>query len=430
MLHLCHQVKPPYQKYSMFFQLFIAAWVLLGDYYFLLALSTLFSKKYPSLVYVVKFCVWSVSLSMLLVIWLNFFVIAPAEPYLLRSFLIRYLFWFYSWKSVFIVFLGLEDFKRLSLWLLRKPTPASITPATPALSRAAFLSQAALTVGAVSFSTLSFGILRGLAHYEVRKVKLYLPFLPDAFHGLRIGQFSDVHVGSYGQRADVLAGIELILNEKTDLIFFTGDMVNYRTAEIEPFFDIFKKLNAPLGMFSVLGNHDYGGYGRWKSEAAYQKNFKDMLALHKALNFDLLQDEHRILELDKAQIAILGVNNWGIRKSHPKLGDIEKASRGTEQFPTKLLLSHDPSHWDEKVRPLCPSVNAMFAGHTHGMQAGVEFGDFQWSPIQYIYPQWAGLYQKGKQQLYVNRGFGVSDIFPGRVGIPAEITVFELLRNG
>ncbi len=413
----------------MFFQLFITIWVVLGDYYFLLALSTLFSKKYPSFIYAIKFFVWSVSLSMLLVTWINYALISPSEPYLLRSFLRRYLFWFYSWKIVFIVFLGLEDFKRLWLWFSRKPVPVPTVSASSTLSRSEFLSKTALVIGAVPFATLSFGILKGLSNYEVHKIKLYLPSLPRAFHGLRIGQFSDVHVGSYAKRADVLAGVELLLSQKTDLIFFTGDMVNYRTVEIKPFFDIFKKLHAPLGIFSILGNHDYGGYGKWQSEAAYQKNFQDMLTLHKALDFDLLQDENRILELDKAQIAILGVNNWGIRKSHPKLGDIQKAYKGIEYLPTKLLLSHDPSHWDEKVRPLCPSVDVMFAGHTHGMQAGIEFGDFQWSPIQYIYPQWAGLYQKGKQQLYVNRGFGVSDIFPGRVGMPAEITVFELLCN-
>ena len=222
----------------------------------------------------------------------------------------------------------------------------------------------------------------------------------------------------------------MLLKEKADVIFFTGDLVNYQTNEIENYIDIFNKVKAPLGVFSSTGNHDYGNYRKWSGEAAKRKNFQDMITVHKLMGYDLLMNEHRFLEAGGEKIAIVGVENWGMGPAHrfPKYGKLAQACQGTDEARVRLLLSHDPSHWDAQIRPEFPDIDITFAGHTHGAQVGIEFGDFRWSPSQYIYKQWAGLYREGKQYLYVNRGYGCIG-YPGRVGMPPELTVIELKRE-
>ncbi|NJL14838.1 MAG: hypothetical protein HC913_18795 [Microscillaceae bacterium] len=237
-----------------------------------------------------------------------------------------------------------------------------------------------------------------------------------------------MHLGSFYDSRPVRQGIEVLRGEKPDVICFTGDLVNYETAEAKPYFAILQHLKAPLGVFSVLGNHDYGGYRQWPNAEAARQNLRQMYALHQALGWQLLRNAHTFLEENQEKIALIGVENWGIRKPHPRFGDVEKAKQGTAEAPVRILLSHDPSHWEAKVQPLAPEIDLMLAGHTHGFQCGIEIGTWQWSPVQYIYKQWAGLYQEKAQQLYVNRGFGYADIFPGRIGMPPEITVLELLK--
>lgn len=418
----------------MLIPILTSIFVLVCDYYFYQTVHTLTHKKYPTFLSYFKKIHWILAGLTITLMWVNHFVSFEGSPFLLRRILKRYLFLMYSWKLILIFLLGIEDIKRIAIWLIYRPktntkTENETSTHSSKITRSEFLSKSALVMSAIPFGAMSFGILKGASDYQLHTIKLILPNLPKAFHGLRIGQFSDVHVGSFISNTSISGGLELLLRQKTDMIFFTGDFVNFTTNEMKPYFELFKKVDAPLGVFSVLGNHDYGSYGKWKTQKAYEQNLLNMYALHRELGYDLLRDEHRFIKLDGEKLALIGVENWGIRKPHPRLGDIQKAYQGTESSPVKLLLSHDPSHWDYKVRPLCPDIDVMFAGHTHGMQCGIEWGDFQWSPIQYIYPQWAGLYQKENQKIYVNRGFGVSDIFPGRIAMPPEVTVFELLRK-
>ncbi len=301
-----------------------------------------------------------------------------------------------------------------------------VLPGKPIL-RSEFIRKSALVVGAIPFSVSVFGITYGAYDYHVRRRTIYLPQLPKAFDGIRIGQVSDIHCNPGYFKTAVKGGVEMLLAEKTDVVFFTGDLVNYRSRELNDFISIFDKIRAPLGVYSITGNHDYGDYISWSSEEAKRKDFRDFVIAHKELGYDLLMNEHRFLEESGERIAIIGIENWG-KGRFPKYGKLDIAYRGTEEAPVKLLLSHDPSHWDLQVRPEFGDIDIMFAGHTHGFQMGVEIGDIKWSPAQYSYKQWADLYREGDQYLYVNRGFGCLG-FLGRIGIPPEITVIELKRG-
>lgn len=294
------------------------------------------------------------------------------------------------------------------------------------ISRSEFLSRSAIVLGALPLTTMTFGILTGAHDYKVRRKTVYLPNLPKEFDGITIGQLSDIHSGSFFNKTAVEGGVEMFLAEKPDVIFFTGDLVNNETNEIKEYFDTFKKLKAPHGVYSVTGNHDYGDYRNWSSEQAKARNFQDLIAAHKGMGYDILMNEHRYVEVGGEKIAIIGVENWG-KGRFQKHADLIKATSGVEA-PVKLLLSHDPSHWDAQIRPQSPDIDITFAGHTHGFQFGVEIGDFQWSPSQYVYKQWAGLYQKENQYIYVNRGFGYLG-YPGRIGMPPELTILTLKRT-
>ncbi len=294
------------------------------------------------------------------------------------------------------------------------------------ISRSEFLAKAAVLTAAIPFGTLSFGMLSGAYDYRLHKVTVKLPHLPQAFDGLRIGQISDIHAGTLFNKTAVTGGVDLLMSQKPDLLFFTGDLVNHQTDEVEEYLAIFSRLKAPLGVYSVTGNHDYGNYRSWPSQAAKRKNFEDLLTAHRIMGFDLLMNEHRMIEVDGERLAIIGVENWGMGR-FTKYGKLEAAWAGTDGAPVKLLLSHDPSHWDAIIRPDFSDIDITFSGHTHGFQFGVEWGSLRWSPSQYVYKQWAGLYRQGSQYLYVNRGFG-SIGYPGRIGILPELTVIELKR--
>jgi predicted MPP superfamily phosphohydrolase len=225
----------------------------------------------------------------------------------------------------------------------------------------------------------------------------------------------------------VKGGVGMLMREKPDIILFTGDLVNNQASELKEYFDVFNKLRAPLGVFSVTGNHDYGDYYQWESARAKAQNFKDLMEGHRLLGFQLLMNEHKMVEVDKERIAILGNENWGGGR-FAKYGQLNQAYAGAVAAPVKILLSHDPSHWDAQVRPLYPDIDLTLAGHTHGFQFGVEIGNIKWSPSQYVYKQWAGMYKEGSQYLHVNRGFGYLG-YPGRIGMPPELTIIELKRS-
>lgn len=329
-------------------------------------------------------------------------------------------------KVFFALFLLVDDVRRLTIWATRKTTKTkSSTIVGEPIKRSDFLLKAGIVAAAVPISSLSFGIISGAYDYKIVRQKLYLPNLPKAFDGLTLGQISDIHSGSFYDRKAVLGGVEMLMKEKPDLVFFTGDMVNNIASEMREYQDIFSKIKAPLGVYSVLGNHDYGDYffGRGPS-AAKAKSLADVKQTHKNMGWNLLLNEHRSIKIAGEEIGILGIENWGAAR-FAKYGRMDLAVQNTDHFPVKLLLSHDPSHWRAQVLESYPQIDAMFSGHTHGMQFGVRTKEFQWSPVEYIYKEWAGLYQEKNQQLYVNVGYGFLG-YPGRVGMLPEITIFEL----
>jgi hypothetical protein len=293
------------------------------------------------------------------------------------------------------------------------------------ISRFAFISQTALLIGGALTVGLVYG-MRNRYRYKLNHVKLSLKDLPDEFKGLKIIQISDVHSGSFDDPAAVAEGVEAIMNEKPDLILFTGDLVNDRAEEIVPYKEVFNKLNAPLGVYSVLGNHDYGDYVRWRSDEEKKENLEQLKQHHADMGWRLLVNEHVLLQRNNQQIALIGIENWGAR-GFTKYGDMKKAVAGLEnaEVPVKILLSHDPSHWEAEVRKDYQEIALTLSGHTHGMQFGIEIPGFKWSPVQFVYKHWAGLYQEENQYLYVNRGFGFIG-YQGRLGILPEITMIEL----
>ena len=345
----------------------------------------------------------------------------------MRNWILTGLFATYFSKVFGILFVFADDFQRGVRWVadyFSKGADENLPGKS--IPRSEFLTKAALVATAIPFGTMMFGIVSGAHDYRIRRVKIALPNLPAGFDGIRIGQVSDIHAGSFFNKTAVKGGVEMMLKEKPDIIFFTGDLVNNQAEEMKAYADVFSKLKAPLGVFSVTGNHDYGDYHTWPSQEAKRRNFRDLKDVHGYMNYRLLMNEHHIIRDGGDQIAIIGNENWGGR-GFTQYGKLEQAYIGTEEAAVKLLLSHDPSHWDAQVRPQFPDIDVMFSGHTHGFQFGVEIGNIKWSPSQYAYKQWSGLYNEGHQYLYVNRGFGYLG-YPGRIGMPPELTIFELHR--
>ena len=270
-------------------------------------------------------------------------------------------------------------------------------------------------------------MVRGAFNYKIHAVKIVLPNLPSAFNGLKIVQISDIHSGSFISTTHLEEAINMINRQNADVIFFTGDLVNNLATETELLMEVLNKIEAPMGVFSILGNHDYGDYVQWDSREAKKKNLNDIKNIHAQLGWKLLMNEHVPLKKDDSEIVIIGVENWGANLNFPKYGDLKKAHTGTEKYPVKLLLSHDPSHWNFQVKEEYKDIDVTFSGHTHGFQFGIEIPGFKWSPAEYVYKQWAGLYQHDDQYIYVNRGLGFIG-YPGRVGILPEITVLELFN--
>jgi hypothetical protein len=294
------------------------------------------------------------------------------------------------------------------------------------MSRSEFVMKAALVAASVPAVALTWGIISGAHDYHVRRIRLVIKDLPKAFQGMTIAQISDIHTGSFFNRTAVKGGVEMLLKEKADMVFFTGDLVNDRASEVRDYINIFDKIKAPLGVYSTLGNHDYGVYKSWSTPQAKVQNMNDVMLAHRLMGYDLLIDENRIITLGGEKLALVGVGNISANESiFHDTGNLSKAIEGTGEAVVKLLLSHDPTHWDKEVNSNFTDIDVMFSGHTHGGQFGAHIGSRNYSPAQFAYEQWAGLYQKGNQQLYVNRGFGYLG-YPGRVGMPPEITVFEL----
>ena len=287
----------------------------------------------------------------------------------------------------------------------------------------------ALILGGISFVVLLHGMIRNKYRYKIYETKVAVPNLPKELEGLKIVQISDIHSGSFTEIEPLHNAIELINNQHADLVFFTGDLVNSMAKEMEPFVDVFDKIKSRYGIFSILGNHDYGDYVQWESQAEKHQNFEKLKSVHQRLGWDLILNENRLLKIKGEEVAVIGVENYSAKRQFSNYGDLEKAYEGASQAGLKLLLSHDPSHWEDEVLEKFKDIHITFSGHTHGMQFGLEIpGLIKWSPIKYIYKQWAGLYEKNAQFLYVNRGFGFLG-YPGRVGILPEITVMILEKK-
>ena len=347
----------------------------------------------------------------------------------MRTFLFSLIFVNYFSKFFGVLFLVIDDLVRGVQWAWAKLQPDSPTTGVThtegnTISRSDFLVKSSLVATALPAWGMTYGIISGAHDYRVRRITVPLKNLPPSFDGIRIAQLSDIHSGSFYNKTAVQGGVDLLLQEKPDVVFFTGDLVNNQATEIRDYFPIFSQVTAPLGVYSTLGNHDYGDYITWPSPQAKQQNLQHLKAAHREMGWNLLLDEHRILREGDDTLAIIGIENWGAGR-FAKYGNLEKAYQGAEAADVKLLLSHDPSHWDAQVRPQYPDIDLAFAGHTHGMQFGIEVGSIKWSPVQYMYKQWAGLYQEGEQRLYVNRGYGYL-AFPGRIGILPEVTIMEL----
>ncbi|MCF0061959.1 metallophosphoesterase [Dyadobacter chenwenxiniae] len=347
-----------------------------------------------------------------------------------RTFIVAFIAIPYLSKLLAVFLLFLDDIRRFFQWIASFffPSAAPVSPGTgeTTIPRSQFLATTAMVAGAGLMGTFAYGIISGAHDYRIRRVRIPLKNLPKAFDGIKIAQLSDIHSGSFFNKTAVKGGVEMLMKEKPDIAFFTGDLVNDRALEVREYIDIFNKVKAPLGVHSVLGNHDYGDYFQWPSIEAKTSNLADLRKAHQLLGWNLMLDENRAIRVDGEEIGLIGIQNWGAG-NFAKYGNLEKAYQHTEDFPVKILLSHDPSHWQAQVLPKYKDIDLALAGHTHGMQFGVEIGGLKWSPVQYRYKQWAGLYTENDQHLYVNRGFGYLG-YPGRVGILPEIAIIELVR--
>ena len=326
-------------------------------------------------------------------------------------------------KLVIVFVLFGEDMYR---WVLKLFSAISSSETQSLVGRRKFVSQIALGLAAIPFASFIYGIIQGKYNYKVIKYQLSFDDLPAAFDGYTITQISDIHSGSFTNKEKIQYGVDLINEQKSDLMLFTGDIVNNKADEMDNWIDVFNQLEAKEGKFAILGNHDYGDYMDWNSPQDKIDNFQRVKEIHKKIGFDLLLDEHRYLEKDGQKIALVGVENWG--KGFNQAGDLQRASSKIKKEDFKILMSHDPSHWQEKVKMDDFNYHLTLSGHTHGLQMGIEIPGFlKWSPSQFVYKQWAGLYQEFGRYINVNRGFGYH-AFPGRVGIWPEITVIELKK--
>jgi uncharacterized protein len=403
--------------------------MLLLDAYVFLAIKTVSNSASPKSRTIIFSIYWVISIIAIF----GFLIFVLTGPDFLNKKIRTYLFatilgLFFA-QFVAIVFFLVDDIRRVIQWtagkLFFRNTEGEIIT-EDGISRSVFLSWLGLAAGSTLFGSLVYGFSNKY-NYKVKRVSLKFDNLPASFKGLRIVHFSDVHSGSFTNKEAVKHGIEKIIAENADLIIFSGDLVNNKTTEMKDYMNAFNKIKAPMGVYSTFGNHDYGDYVSWPQDGiTKEQNLKNLIQVHKDLGWKLMMDEHVVLEKKGEQIALIGIQNWSAKARFPRYGDMAKAYSGAEKYPFKILISHDPSHWDAQVRPQYSDVDLTLSGHTHGMQFGVEIPGFKWSPVQYVYKQWMGLYEEGKQKLYVNPGYGFIG-YPGRVGILAEITVIELI---
>lgn len=400
--------------------------LLLVDLYVFQGVRFLVAQRAPSTQRITVLIYWAIALFgygvMLTGQWIDW----HTWPRVFRTYAFAIVVIFYLSKIIFSLFLATDDILRVFRWGASKLFSSGDVTVAGGISRYQFLVRLGFVVGSIPLLSMLYGMTGGAYRYQVKRVRLKLPNLPPGFEGLRAVQISDIHTGSFLDRKPLERAVELIQNESPDIIFFTGDLVNDRHEEAVEHRNALSRLKAPLGVHSILGNHDYGDYFRWKTQAEKADNLEKLKRLHADFGWNLLLNEHTFIERNGDRIGLLGVENWSARANFSRYGDLGKALNGFTPAPVNILLSHDPSHWKAEVVNH-PFIDLTLSGHTHGFQFGVEIPGFRWSPVQYVYKEWADLYDAGRQHLYVNRGLGFLG-YPGRVGILPEITVFEFSR--
>jgi len=404
--------------------------MLLLDVYVFQAIKTVSQSASPKIKLIIYLVYWTV----IILAIIGFLLFALTGPDLIskrvRTYLFATIIGLFLAQFTAVIFLVIDDLRRGIQWAASKlffKNTEGDNMSADGISRSVFLSWLSLGIGSTLFGSLIYGF-GNKYKYQVKRVQIAFDNLPAGFKGIKILQISDIHSGSFTDKKAVQHGVDEILNEKADIILFTGDLVNDKAIEMKDYMEVFNQLKAPMGVYSTLGNHDYGDYVSWpdKDGTTKEQNLENLKKVHAELGWKLLMNEHVVLEKNGDKIALIGIENWSNKARFPKHGRMDLAYPGTEKYPFKILMSHDPSHWDGQVRPLYPAVDLMLSGHTHGMQFGIDIPGFKWSPVQYMYKEWAGLYKEGKQHLYVNRGYGFIG-YPGRVGILPEITVIELV---
>lgn len=343
-------------------------------------------------------------------------------PKALKTTIRALLFIFYFSKLLVASIILIDDLRRLVFGALN----FQFSDINLSTERSKWMVYTGLLLGAIPILSLTYGMARNPYRYKLHANKLKIKDLHPDLTGLKIIQISDIHSGSFLMKEPVERSIEMINQQNPDIVFFTGDLVNAVASEMEPFVEMFSKINAPLGVYSILGNHDYGDYHSWTDITEKKENFDLLKRIHRQMGWNLLLNEHRNIPVKETAINVIGVENYSSHPRFPKYGDLGKATLGMNECGLNVLLSHDPSHWEEQVTSTYKNIHLTLSGHTHGFQFGVEIpGIFRWSPIQYVYKHWAGLYEKESQFLYVNRGLGYLG-YPGRVGILPEITLLTL----
>ena len=412
-----------------FFFIIIAALSLLLDWYVFSGLRTLtngWQSQRARQVVLYGYLLISIGVTILFIGGFGAFSTAkgmmPFHEWMLSLFLT-----FFVTKIVFVIVLSLGDFGRFLFGIGSNITKSGAEVSQPYFpGRRKFISELAVLLAAFPFFGFIYAMVRGKYDYKVHRTTLYFDDLPEAFDGFTITQLSDIHSGSFDNVDAMQRGIDLAQAQKSDLFVFTGDIVNNVAEEIEQYIPNFSKLRSPFGQYSILGNHDYGDYIQWDSEAEKTANLQKLKGIHKQLGYRLMLDENIDLEKDGQKISLIGIQNWG--RGFKQVGDLNKALQGVDKDAFKILLSHDPTHWEEQVRYHPTNIHLTLSGHTHGAQFGVEVAGIRWSPVQYRYLDWAGLFTEGKRNLYVNRGFGFL-AFSGRLGIWPEITVITLKKK-
>jgi predicted MPP superfamily phosphohydrolase len=401
------------------------------DLYVFQGVKILLSSRALSTQRIWTIAYWSVAFLSLAIIFTGQFIDWHSWPKGLRTYSFAVIVIIYLTKIIIAAFLLIDDvvrlFRLLFAWI--GVTFMSKEPAEAfRISRLGFLVKAGFVAAAIPFASLIYGMIGGAYNYRLRKVAMKFPNLPDPFHGVKIIQISDLHTGSYMGTNHLEQAVDLIMKQQADMIVFTGDLVNDIHTEALEFRHVLSRLKAPMGVYSILGNHDYGDYYHWPDENAKKDNLHKLKEFQQEIGWKLLLNEHLYIEREGQRIGLIGVENYSGRANFSRYGDMKKATANYEVQPFNLLLSHDPSHWDVQVRKDYQYIDLTLSGHTHGFQFGIEIPGFKWSPVQYIYRQWADLYKEENQFLYVNRGLGFIG-YPGRVGILPEITLFELNKT-